>query len=152
RDLMSRTFNLAPVEIKTMEVDAATANVLRPQFLRERLICPVVSQQPDSLMLVVADPTDKATIEEAERITRKKASLRLALSSEIKTQLDAFFTPRLIGVMPTGEKIEIILNQIEIDIGKAPHNRLVLNDATVSSTHAIVIARDGGYNIADLGS
>ncbi|MGH9838245.1 MAG: DUF3616 domain-containing protein [Blastocatellia bacterium] len=151
RDLISRTFNLAPVELKSLEIDAATAAALRSQFLRERLICPVVGQ-PGQLMLIVADPTDKATIEEAERITGKKASLRLALPGEIRSHLDAFFTPRLIGMMPTGEKIEAILNQTETEIGKAPHNRLVLNDATVSSTHAIVIARDGGYNIADLGS
>ncbi len=151
RDLLSRTFNLAPVELKSLEIEAATAAALRQQFLRERLICPVVSQ-PGQLMLVVADPTDKTTIEEAERITGKKASLRLALPGEIRSHLDAFFTPRLIGVMPTGEKIEAILNQTETEIGKAPHNRLALNDATVSSTHAIIIARDGGYNIADLGS
>jgi pSer/pThr/pTyr-binding forkhead associated (FHA) protein len=152
RDLMSRTFNLTPVELKSMEVDVASAAALRAQFLRDRLICPVVSQQPDKLMLVVADPTDKGAIEEAERVTRKKASLRLALPSEIKAQLDAFFTPRLIGVMPTGEKVEAVLNHSEVEIGKAAHNRLVLNDATVSSTHAIIIARDGGFNIADLGS
>ena len=152
RDLMSRAFNLSPVELKSLEIDAATAAALRPQFLRERLICPVISQQPGQLMLVVADPTDKATLEEAERITQKKASLRLALAGEIRSHLEAFFTPRLIGVMPTGEKIEAILNQTETEIGKASHNRLVLNDATVSSTHAIIIARDGGYNIADLGS
>jgi pSer/pThr/pTyr-binding forkhead associated (FHA) protein len=152
RDLMSRTFNLAPVELKSMTVDTSAANALRAKFLQEHLICPVVGQQPDRLMLVVADPTNKFSIDEAERITRKKASLRLALSSEIKAQLESFFTPRLIGVMPTGEKIETLLNHQETEIGKATHNRLVINDATVSSTHAVIIARDGGYNIADLGS
>ncbi|MDX2034740.1 MAG: DUF3616 domain-containing protein [Blastocatellia bacterium] len=153
RDLLNRTFNIAPVELKTMEIDAASATALRAQFLRDRWVCPIISQQPDKLMLSVADPTDKETIEEAERITRKKASIRLATPTEIKAQLDAFFTPRLVGVLQsTGEKIEAILNQPEFEIGKAPHNRLVLNDATVSSTHAIVIARSGGFNIADLGS
>src|SRR5574341_2486965 len=38
RDLMSRTFNITPVELKTTEVDAAAASILRPQFLRERQI------------------------------------------------------------------------------------------------------------------
>lgn len=71
RDLMSRTFNLPPVDLKTMEIDSAAASALRPQFLRERMICPVVTQ-PDRLTLAVADPTDKATIDEAERVTRKK--------------------------------------------------------------------------------
>jgi pSer/pThr/pTyr-binding forkhead associated (FHA) protein len=152
RDLMSRTFNLSPVELKSIEIDGASAAALRPSFLRDRLLCPVVSQQPDKLMLVVADPTDRASVEEAERITRKKASLRLSLPSEIRAHLDAFFTPRLIGVTAAGEKIEAVLNQTETEIGKAAHNRLVINDATVSSTHAIIIARNGGYNIADLGS
>ncbi len=151
RDLMSRTFNLPPVELKTMDVDASGAASLRQQFLRERLVCPIVTQ-PDRLTLAVADPTDKATIDEAERLTRKKASLRLATPSEIAAHLDKFFMPRLVGVMPSGEKVEATLDQLEIEIGKAPHNRIVLSDPTVSGTHAIVLARDGGYNIVDLGS
>src|SRR5262249_15734913 len=60
RDLMSRTFNVPPVELKTMEVDAPVATALRQQFLLERLVCPVV-MQPGHLALAVADPTDKAT-------------------------------------------------------------------------------------------
>ncbi|MGH9939408.1 MAG: DUF3616 domain-containing protein, partial [Blastocatellia bacterium] len=151
RDLMSRTFNIPPVELKTMEIDASAATALRPQFLRERLVCPVVTQ-PDRLALAVADPTDKATIDEAERVTRKKASLRLAAPSEITAHLDGFFTPRLVGVTPSGEKIEAALNHLETEIGKAPHNRIVISDPTVSSTHAIVLSRDGGYDIVDLGS
>ena len=152
RDLMGRTFNLAPVEMKTMEVDAVTAAKLGVELLRSRSICPVIGQQPDRLMLAVADPTDKATIDQVERTTGKKASLRLALFSEIATHIENHFTPRLIGVMPTGEKIEALLNQAEIEIGKAPHNKVVINDPTVSSTHGIVLVRDGGYTIVDLGS
>jgi pSer/pThr/pTyr-binding forkhead associated (FHA) protein len=151
RDLMSRTFNVPPVELKTMDVDAPVAVELRPQFLLERLVCPVV-MQPERLALVVADPTDLATIDEAERVTRKKASLRLATPSEIAAHLDRFFKPRLVGVMPSGEKIEATLDHLENEIGKAAHNRIVLSDPTVSGAHAIVLARDGGYNIADLGS
>ena len=151
RDLMSRTFNLPPVELTTMDVDAPVAAALRAQFLLERLVCPIV-MQPDRLALAVADPTDKATVDEAERVTGKKASLRLATPGEIAAHLDKFFKPRLVGVMPSGEKIEAALDQLETEIGKAPHNRIVLSDPTVSGTHAIVLARDGGYNIVDLGS
>jgi pSer/pThr/pTyr-binding forkhead associated (FHA) protein len=151
RDLMSRTFNIPPVELKTMDVDASVAAALRPQFLLERLVCPVVMQH-DRLALAVADPTDRATIDEAERLTRKKASLRLATPGEIAAHLDKFFKPRLVGVTPSGEKVEATLDQLETEIGKAPHNRIVLSDPTVSGTHAIVLARDGGYNIVDLGS
>jgi len=151
RDLMSRTFNIPPVELKTMDVDASVAAALRPQFLLERLVCPVV-MQPDRLALAIADPTDRATIDEAERVTHRKATLRLATPGEIAAHLDKFFKPRLVGVMPSGEKIEASLDQLETEIGKAAHNRIVLSDPTVSSTHAIVLARDGGYNIVDLGS
>jgi pSer/pThr/pTyr-binding forkhead associated (FHA) protein len=151
RDLMSRTFNLPPVELKTVDVDASVVTSLRQQFLLERLVCPIVLQ-PNHLALAVADPTDKVTIDEAERVTRKKATLRLATPSEIAAHLDRFFKPRLIGVMPSGEKVEATLDQLETEIGKAPHNRIVLSDPTVSGTHAIVLARDGGYNIVDLGS
>lgn len=152
RDLMGRTFNLPPIEMKTMEVDAITAGKLRVDFLRSRCVCPIIGQQPDRLMLAVADPTDKATIEHVERLTGKKASLRLAMFSEIAAHIETHFTPRLIGVLPNGEKIEALLNQPEIEIGKAPHNKLIVNDPTVSSTHAIVLVRDGGYSIVDLGS
>lgn len=152
RDLMARTFNIPLVELKTMEVDAASATKLRAEFLRKNFICPVVSQQPERLMLAVADPTDKAVIEQSERITGKKASLRLAKFSDVTAQIDGYFTPRLIGVLPTGEKIEALLNQAEIEIGKAAHNKLVIFDPTVSSTHAVVLVRDGGYSVVDLGS
>src|SRR5215475_2746420 len=151
RDLMSRTFNIPPVELKTMDIDAPVAAALRKQFLLERLACPVV-MQPNQLALAVADPTDKATIDEAERVTRKKATLRLATPAEIAAHLAKSFNPRLVGVMPSGEKIEATLDQPETEIGKAPHNRIVLSDPTVSGAHAIVLARDGGYNIVDLGS
>lgn len=152
RDLMSRTFNLAPVELKTMDIDAGAAAAMRPHFLRDRLLCPIVGQTADRLLLAVADPTDRASIEDAERISRKKASLRLAMPSEILAQVDAFFMPRLIGVLPTGEKIEALLNQDETEMGKALHNRVVIPDPTVSSTHAILLVRDGGYSLVDLGS
>ncbi|MBO0724167.1 MAG: DUF3616 domain-containing protein, partial [Blastocatellia bacterium] len=151
RDLMSRTFNIPPVELKTLDVDAPVAMALRKQFLLERLVCPVV-MQPNQLALAVADPTDKASIDEAELVTRKKATLRLATPAEIAAHLAKFFNPRLVGVMPSGEKVEATLDQPETEIGKAPHNRIVLSDPTVSGAHAIVLARDGGYNIVDLGS
>ncbi|MBO0858504.1 MAG: DUF3616 domain-containing protein [Chloracidobacterium sp.] len=151
RDLMSRTFNIPPVELKTMDVDAPVAMALGKQYLLERLICPVV-MQPNQLALAIADPTDKLTIDEAERVTRKKATLRLATPAELAAHLTKFFNPRLVGVMPSGEKIEAALDQPETEIGKAPHNRITLPDPTVSGAHAIVLARDGGYNIVDLGS
>ncbi len=150
RELLSRTFNLKPVDLNTAEVDTGAANALRAQFLRERLVCPI--QGTDKLTLAVFDPTDAATIDEVGRITRRSVTLKVALASDIAAKLDQHFTPRLIGVLPSGEKIQAILNNVETEIGKATHNRIVISDPTVSTTHAIVLARDGGYSIVDLGS
>jgi pSer/pThr/pTyr-binding forkhead associated (FHA) protein len=152
RDLICRTFNIPPVELKTMDVDVVAVAALRPQFLRENLVCPIVGQSADHLLIAIADPTDKRTIDEIELTTRKKASLRIAMPSEIEEKLDNYFTPRLIGVTSAGEKIEALLNQVEIDIGKASHNTFVIPDPTVSNTHAVIIAREGCYSIVDLGS
>jgi pSer/pThr/pTyr-binding forkhead associated (FHA) protein len=120
--------------------------------LRDNLVCPIVGQSADHLLIAIADPTDKNTIDEIEQITRKKASLRIATPSEIGEKLENYFTPRLIGVTPAGEKVEALLNKLETDIGKAQHNTFVISDPTVSNTHAVIIARDGCYSIVDLGS
>ncbi len=151
RDLMSRTFNLQLVDMRTAELDLGMAQKLKPQFLREKLMAPLAGQ-PGELLLAVADPTDQAALEAIKKQVGKPLSLRLATASEIAAQLDKQFVPRLIGVLPSGEKLEIPVNQQEIAIGKAPHNKVVLNDPTVSGTHAALIARDGGFSIVDLGS
>ena len=82
----------------------------------------------------------------------KPLTLRLATASEIAAQLDKHYVPRLVGVLPSGEKLELPINQPEISLGKAAHNKVVLNDATVSGTHAALLSRDGGFSIVDLGS
>lgn len=151
RDLMSRTFNLQLVDMRAVELDLGMAQKLKPQFLREKLMAPLAGQ-PGELLLAVADPTDQAALEAIKKQAGKPLSLRLAMASEIAAQLDKQFVPRLIGVLPSGEKLEIPVNQQEIAIGKAPHNKVVLNDPTVSGTHAALLARDGGYSIVDLGS
>lgn len=151
RDLMSRTFNLQLVDMRAAELDLGMAQKLKPQFLREKLMAPLTGQ-PSELLLAVADPTDQAALEVIKKQAGKPLSLRLATASEIAAQLDKQFVPRLIGVLPSGEKLEIPVNQQEIAIGKASHNKVVLNDPTVSGTHAALIARDGGFSIVDLGS
>ncbi|MFN7828476.1 MAG: DUF3616 domain-containing protein [Acidobacteriota bacterium] len=60
--------------------------------------------------------------------------------------------PALIGFRLTGEKKEYRLDRNEIAIGKAAHNQIVLDDPTVSASHAIVSLRDGIYSILDLAS
>jgi pSer/pThr/pTyr-binding forkhead associated (FHA) protein len=63
-----------------------------------------------------------------------------------------FEPPTLVGVMPDGTRIERVINRPEIDLGKAPHNQIVLADATVSSAHAVILSKGGEYYIVDLGS
>ncbi|MBI1760468.1 MAG: DUF3616 domain-containing protein [Acidobacteria bacterium] len=151
RDLMSRTFNLQLVDMRTAELDLGMAQKLKPQFLREKLMAPLAGQ-PGELLLAVADPTDQAALEAIKNQVNKPLSLRLATASEIAAQLDKQFVPRLIGVLPSGEKLEIPINQPEIALGKAAHNKVVLNDPTVSGMHAALLARDGGFSVVDLGS
>jgi pSer/pThr/pTyr-binding forkhead associated (FHA) protein len=63
-----------------------------------------------------------------------------------------FEPPTLVGVMPDGTRIERVIDRPEIDLGKAPHNQVVLADPTVSSAHAVILSKGGEYCIVDLGS
>ncbi|MFM8393807.1 MAG: FHA domain-containing protein, partial [Acidobacteriota bacterium] len=60
--------------------------------------------------------------------------------------------PALIGFRPNGEKTEYRLDRTEIAIGKAPHNQIILDDPTVSASHAILSLSSGVYSILDLAS
>ena len=104
------------------------------------------------LRLAVSDPTDTAAVEKVEKEMGLPVDLHLATWSQIAEQIEAFYGPKLIGVLPTGEKLRYRIDQPEIEIGKASHNNIVIADPTVSNTHAILLARDGGYSIVDLGS
>lgn len=151
RDVMSRTFQIPLIDLRSEPPDAAIATKLSPQLARDHQIIPV-RQEGDSLLLALADPTDTAAVEEARRTMQLAITLRLATASEILEQVDRSFGPRLIGVLPSGAKFEYFVNQTEVEIGKAAHNHIVLQDPTVSNTHAILMARSGGYTIVDLGS
>lgn len=60
--------------------------------------------------------------------------------------------PRLIRFQSSGERQDYQLNQNELAIGKAPHNQIVLDDPTVSASHAIISHTPDGYSILDLAS
>lgn len=60
--------------------------------------------------------------------------------------------PVLIGFRLSGERKEFRLERSEIAIGKAPHNQIILDDSTVSASHAIVNLNSSGYSILDLAS
>ncbi|MFP5262889.1 MAG: DUF3616 domain-containing protein [Blastocatellia bacterium] len=151
RDLMSRTFHIQTIDLGAASVDKSVVEKLSARTARDRLIFPI-AQEAGSATLAVADPTDAEAIEAAKQEMGMPVEVRLATATEIYEQVDRYYGPRLIGVLPSGEKLEYFINQHETEIGKAPHNHIVLSDPTVSNTHAILIARDKAYSIVDLGS
>jgi pSer/pThr/pTyr-binding forkhead associated (FHA) protein len=157
RDLMSRTFQIPSIDLEKLEVDEAAAAALTPELARKYQILAAGEEDGNLLYdrfmtLAVADPTDTAAVEEVERKLGTKVSLRLATASQIAAQIDRHYAPKLIGVLPSGDKLEYPITHHETNIGKAAHNHIVLTDPTVSNAHAILIFREGGYSIADLGS
>ncbi|HKY04799.1 MAG TPA: DUF3616 domain-containing protein, partial [Blastocatellia bacterium] len=151
RDLMSKTFDIETVDLNGAEVEEALTAKFPSRLARKHQIIPL-SMASNKLVLAVADPTNSAAIADVRRELKLEADMRLATPSEILQQIYKIYAPRLIGVQPSGERLECIINQKEIEIGKAAHNTIVLTDITVSNTHAVILARDGGYSIVDLGS
>jgi pSer/pThr/pTyr-binding forkhead associated (FHA) protein len=151
RDLMGRTFHIPTIDLGSAQVDKSVVERLAARTARDRLLFPV-AEESGSVILAVADPTDTEAVEGARREVGLSVSVRLATASEILEQVDRHYGPRLVGLLPSGEKLEYFINLHETEIGKASHNHIVLSDPTVSNTHAILIARDKAYSIVDLGS
>lgn len=151
RDLMSRTFEIPTIDLESAQFDESVIAEFPPRLALEHNIVPV-TREGDSLIIAVADPTDRDAIQEVTGKVAPSVTLRLATASQIRAHTNRHYGPKLIGVLPTGEKLEYPIDKHEVEIGKAAHNQIVLSDATVSNTHAILIARDDGYTIVDLGS
>ncbi len=151
RDLMSKTFDIPTIDLDSAEVAEALTAKFPSRLARQHQAIPV-SMESNKLLLAVADPTNSAAVADVRRELKLEVDMRLATPSDILQQIDKHYAPRLIGVQPSGERLECLVNQKEIEIGKAPHNTIVLTDQTVSNTHAVILARDGGYSIVDLGS
>jgi len=151
RDFLSRTFQLPTIDLQSAQVVPAIALKFPAQLARQHQMI-ATGKEGDNTILAVADPTDSAGLEDARREIGGNLSIRLATPSAIFEQIDRLYGPRLIAVLPSGERLEYFVSQNELEIGKAPHNHIVLNDPTVSNTHAMLLTRDGGYSIVDLGS
>jgi pSer/pThr/pTyr-binding forkhead associated (FHA) protein len=158
RNFMSLAFALPTVELAKVEVAESLAATFPSNLARERAVFPL-SLEPapkpgsrERLQLAMADPTDAATIEEISQQMQADVEIKLATPAEINEQVARHYGPKLIGVLPSGETLEYSIRKNEVEIGKAPHNDIVLTDQTVSNTHAILITRDGAYSIVDLGS
>ncbi len=151
RDVMSRTFQIPVVDLDTAAIDESVVASFPPRLAREHQIIPI-TKEGDALIVAVADPTDIDAVKQVSSEVRSPVHLRLATASQIHKQVELHYGPKLVGVLPSGEKLEYPIDKREVAIGKAAHNQIVLSDPTVSNTHAIVISREGGYSIADLGS
>jgi len=151
RDLMSRTFEIPLVDLKAQAVQEGIASEFPGKLARELNVFPI-SKDSNGFVIAIADPTDSGTIDRVKREIGSDISFRLATPTQLREQVSALYGPRLIGVLPSGDKLQYVIDKHDVEIGKATHNHIVLTDPTVSNTHAIVIAREGGYNIVDLGS
>jgi pSer/pThr/pTyr-binding forkhead associated (FHA) protein len=151
RDLMTRVFGIpaatfsaeGPPEAQLAEFTATLALGLK--------VVPI-SKSDRGWTVAVADPTDTAATEKIGRQLRSPVELRLATANEIDQQLAHLYGPKLVGVLPSGERLEFALKQREVKIGKAPHNDIVLSDQTVSNSHAIILSHDNVFEIVDLES
>src|SRR5215471_4235540 len=151
RDLMSRTFQIPSIDLNKSPVDDGVAADFPARLAREHLVMPVL-REDENIILAVSDPTDTETVERVRREVRTPVRIRLSTETQICEQVDRYYGPKLIGILPSGDKLEYLIKKRDVGIGKAPHNHIILTDPTVSNTHAIVTARDGGYSIVDLGS
>src|SRR4029079_18110386 len=122
-----------------------------PKLAREHQVF-AFAKENGQLNIAVSDPTDAVAADHVKREVGSAHSIRVATAAQIREKVDQYYGPKLIGVLPSGEKLEYPVDKQEIEIGKASHNHITLTDPTVSNTHAIVMARDGGYSIVDLGS
>ena len=151
RDFMSKTFQLPVIDLNSSPIDQAVVAEFPGKLARESHLFPV-SKEGKSIIIAVADPTDVEAVERVSGELSSPVSVRLATATQIQQQVDRHYGPKLIGVLPSGEKLEYLIDKHEVELGKAAHNHITLTDPTVSNTHAIVIARDAGYTIVDLGS
>ena len=151
RDAMSRAFTIPVTNLGKAEISEPIIAKFSSQLARDRWVFPV-EETPQKVILAVADPTDQEAVQEVKSKFYKPIEVRLATATEVREQIDKHFGPKLVGVLPNGDKIEHLINKSEIEIGKATHNDIVLTDPTVSNTHAVILSRDGGFSIVDLGS
>ncbi len=151
RDLLSRTFQLPIVSLTSEPINEEIAINFSSRLARDHRLF-AYGKDGDRLLLAMVDPTHTAARDQAEQEMRMPALVHVARASEITEQIERFYGPKLIGVLPSGEKLRFPIHQQEVAIGKAVHNQLVLADPTVSNTHAVLLFRDDCYTVIDLGS
>ncbi len=151
RDFMSRIFRIPTIDLKGAQIEESLAAKF-PSPLASRYRLMAVAVEAGRLILAVADPTNTDAVENVKREMKLPVDVRIATSTEIAEQIARHYGPKLIGALPSGETLEYTITHSDVEIGKAPHNHIILTDPTVSNTHAVILMRDGGYSIVDLGS
>src|SRR6185369_12855796 len=114
RDLMSRTFEIPITDLNNAHVDEGVIAEFPPRLALERNIIPI-AREGDSLVIAVADPTDRDAIQEVAQKVHPSVVLRLATASQIREKVARYYGPKLIGVLPTGEKIEYPIDRHEVE-------------------------------------
>jgi hypothetical protein len=109
RDLMSSKFGIATADVSLLKIDQGIVSALTPSVIRHNLIFPAATGKPGHVTLVVADPTDDETISKVKEKASGPVELRLASATEISSALDQVYAPRLVGVLPSGEKLEVLI-------------------------------------------
>ena len=150
-DLFTRTFQVARVDLRSAKIDEDTAQGFSSRIARDHIVF-AFDKSNGLLVLAMADPTDTDPVHKVEHEFKTGATVRVATFGEIAEQIEKYYGPKLIGVLPSGEKLRFPITHQDVEIGKAAHNNIVINDQTVSNTHAVLMVRDGGYSIVDLGS
>jgi pSer/pThr/pTyr-binding forkhead associated (FHA) protein len=150
-DLIGRTFQIPRIDLRSAPIDEEIAINFSSKTARDHRVF-AFGKKGGVLLLAMADPTDTGAVGAIEREMSTSVAVHVAALDEITEQLEKYYGPKLIGVLPSGEKLRFLITQGEVEIGKASHNQIVLTDPTVSNTHAVLMARDGGYTIVDLGS
>jgi pSer/pThr/pTyr-binding forkhead associated (FHA) protein len=151
RDVMARVFHIPSINLRDASIEETLIAKFPIKLAQDAWVFPV-AETAQQLTLAVADPTHTQAVNEVKGRVKPMVELRLATASEIRGQAERHYGPKLVGVLPNGDKVEYPLNRHETEVGKAAHNHIVLTDPTVSNTHAIILNRDGGYSIVDLGS
>src|SRR5215510_12769052 len=117
RDLMSRTFQIPSIDLNNSPVDHGVVAEFPARIAREHLVMPV-SREGENIILAVSDPTDTETVELVRREVRSPVSIRLSTGTQICEQVDRHYGPKLIGVLPSGDKLEYLINKHDVEIGK----------------------------------
>lgn len=150
RDAIARIFGLPAIELSDVEPDDEIAD-FPSELARTHMVFPV-GREGDRFVVAVADPTRQSVMREVFLAVGRTLDLRVASYGELARAVSDVFAPRLVVKAANGVKTRFMLPPGDIKIGRASHNEIVVHDAGVSATHAILRSKADSYEIVDFGS